>query len=369
MSKRVGWEGADEEQDSGDLNEAQQEVRAFADEKKRQKKQRRGQEVGAARVRVDPSLTRAQDDDEEEEAGPAPDGEEGEDEADVMFERRADGTKRIVGVDGEEKALYRQTDLAELEREMGTKLEPFNLKAEMEEGHFDAEGHYIERGFGQSDAWLQEMDVANANVVGGPRSRFIKPLQLEEQPEEDKPQKPASVAELAAWGGQLCAFLRDDEETVAGALKRLAQERREARKKTPQKKATGGDAQFAKPVARQRDGDAGGEQDAFDRASTLADKLQSAGLAQPVFGMRRTDLLQWRRGAKVFEYVIRGGSGGADGSDSEIFGPFSGDNMNAWKQQGYFDSGKVEICIKIGPQRGVFRPAATFNIDKELAAL
>ncbi len=372
MAKRVGFEDPEDDgpdEDSGELNEAQQEVRAFANEKRRQKKQRR-QEVRAHLCCVAWSLTRVKDVDEEAVAAPAEEDDDGD--ADVMLERRADGSKRIVGVDGEEKALYRKTDLAELEREMGTKLEPFNLKAEMEEGHFDAEGHYIERGFGQSDAWLQEMDLANANVIGGPRSRFVKPLQLddEQQREEEQPQKPASVAELAAWGGQLHALLRDDEETVAGALKRLAQERREARKRVPHKKTAGGDPQFAKPVARQRDEDGeggGGERDAFDRASTLADRLQNAGLQQPVFGMRRSDLLQWRRGAKVFEYVIRGG--GTDGGDSEIFGPFSGDAINAWKQQGYFASGQVELRIKIGPNRGVFRPAAAFDVDKELAAL
>ena len=75
------------------------------------------------------------------------------------------------------------------------------------------------------------------------------------------------------------------------------------------------------------------------------------------------DLLQWRRQAKVFEYVIRGG--GANGSDSEVFGPFSGDQIMSWMQQGYFQS-NVDIRIKIGPNKGVFKPAAGYDVDHEL---
>ncbi len=265
-----------------------------------------------------------------------------------------------MGVDGEERALYKKTDLADLEKEMGTKLEPFNLHAEMEQGHFDEAGHYIERGFGQSDAWLEQMDLANANVIGGARSRFVKPLDLEEERrEEEAPTKPPTTGELAAWGGQLRALM-NDEETVAGALKRLAQERRDAH--SAQSKKRVGDAQFAKPVARQR-GEESGDKDAFDRASSLADKLQNAAQQHSIFSFRKRDLLLWRRGAKVFEYVIRGGE------EEQMFGPFSGDAIIAWKQQGYFSSSPVEIRIKVGPNRGRFQPAATFDVDIELGAL
>jgi hypothetical protein len=78
------------------------------------------------------------------------------------------------------------------------------------------------------------------------------------------------------------------------------------------------------------------------------------------------DLLLWRRQAKVFEYVIRGG--GPDGVDSEVFGPFSGDQIDVWIKQGYFQ-GNVEIRIKIGPNKGRFCNALQFDINHELVAL
>jgi hypothetical protein len=63
----------------------------------------------------------------------------------------------------------------------------------------------------------------------------------------------------------------------------------------------------------------------------------------------------------VFEYVIRGG--GANGSDSEVFGPFSGDQIMTWIQQGYFQS-NVDIRIKIGPNKGKFINALQFDLDR-----
>ncbi len=58
MSKRVGWENADGEDgdDGEELNEAQQEVRDFANEKKRLKKRR---EVRKATLLRASSLTAA----------------------------------------------------------------------------------------------------------------------------------------------------------------------------------------------------------------------------------------------------------------------------------------------------------------------
>lgn len=61
----------------------------------------------------------------------------------------------------------------------------------------------------------------------------------------------------------------------------------------------------------------------------------------------------------MFEYVIRA----EDGTDSQVFGPFSGDQMTAWMQQGYFQ-GNVQIRIKVGPNKGTFRNALHFDIDK-----
>ncbi len=132
----------------------------------------------------------------------------------------------------------------------------FFFSAEMEMGHFDESGHFIERGFNQSDAWLEEMDEANAQVIGGAKRRFIKPLELNDEEDdqgEAQTEKKPSTGQLAAWADELRKMLADDKETVAGLLKRLAQEKRAKRgSKTHHVKA---DPLFARPVARQKEGE------------------------------------------------------------------------------------------------------------------
>ncbi len=58
---------------------------------------------------------------------------------------------------GDERNLERFEEKAMLDEDEGQKLEPFNMAAEREEGYFDEEGHYVERGKeedGDKDAWL-----------------------------------------------------------------------------------------------------------------------------------------------------------------------------------------------------------------------
>ena len=118
-------------------------------------------------------------------------------------------------------------------------------------GHFDESGHFVERGFNQSDAWLEEMDEANAQVIGGAKRRFVKPLQLDEEPQgrdEGEAPKP-TTGQLAAWADELRKMLLDDKETVAALLKRLAEAKRQKRGKSQHVKS---DPLFARPVARHK---------------------------------------------------------------------------------------------------------------------
>ena len=58
---------------------------------------------------------------------------------------------------GDERNLEKFEVKTGLAEDDGQKLEPFNMAAEREEGYFDEEGHYVERGpedGGDKDAWL-----------------------------------------------------------------------------------------------------------------------------------------------------------------------------------------------------------------------
>lgn len=82
---RRGFEddnGSGSGSDDDHLTDAQKEVQAFKSDRKRQK----------------------QLDRDEASAKPKEEDDGGGDDVDLMYERRADGTKKIVGVDGEEVA-------------------------------------------------------------------------------------------------------------------------------------------------------------------------------------------------------------------------------------------------------------------------
>jgi hypothetical protein len=64
----------------------------------------------------------------------------------------------------------------EVDNEGGVRIEPFNLRREMEEGYFDKNGHYVERRLPDAarDAWLDEYD-SNMQQGGKVREVFCGP--------------------------------------------------------------------------------------------------------------------------------------------------------------------------------------------------
>ena len=335
-----------------ELNEAQREVRQFKADRKR--------------VKAKMSSLNDEDDEEDQRRDSDPDDVEDDDGDDddeggngYLYEQRADGTKKVKEVFGEEG--YKRQSVHELEMEMGTKLEPFNLTNERENGHFDESGSYVERNFNHSrDAWLDDLDEQNSKAIGGSRKKFIKQQHEEDAAGEEEAVRPPSAGETASMVAELQSLLASDQETVTEAIKRLAAERKARQTKPREKKSS--DPLFARPVARavQR-----ADEDAFDRVTTLADLLLSLG-NHSVYSFRQKDfreiLLAKKRTAKIWKYRLAG-------PESEVFGPFSGNDMSGWQQQGYFAAPQVEICITIGPKKNVFRPATEVDFDGELEKL
>ena len=295
--------------------------------------------------------------DNDEQGGGASD----EEVDDLVLQTRADGSKKIVNVFGEED--YKKKDIQDLEVEMGTKMEPFNLKEEMETGHFDEAGHYVERNFA-TDAWLEEMDETHQNVLGGAKKVFRKNPKNEVLNDDEVPQP--TEADVVKMIKELYEMLGENE-TVTQALKRLANERRERKQaQEPRKKkksnvmADANDG-FAKPIAPSRQGN----EDEFDRLTQLADALLSVG-QHSIYSFTRNDLnralLAKKKKAKIWKYVIRG----EDGTDSELYGPFDTDAMNEWQYQGYFNDGNVFVKPLVGPHKCQLRPVDDVDFDEEI---
>jgi hypothetical protein len=200
---------------------------------------------------------------------------------------------------------------------------------------------------------------------------------------------PTTQAELASMINQVHDLLQDGQETVTGALNRLARERRasKSQSKSKEKKSTPTvvglnefkvNWQFVvvngiihthllqKPIAVPAA--ASGPEDDFDRLTRLSDRLLHEG-THSIYEMRQRDLKDIlnakKRTAKIWQYVIRGAK--EDGSDSEIFGPFSSDQMLQWTEF-LSQQGNVDVRLTIGKKRE-WRPIATVDINKELDLL
>lgn len=335
----------DEDDEDGQVNEEEGELDDVAIEIRREKESRRSAKA----------KRRAEEEDDDDEGGEQRQQEEDE-ENDFIFEQKGK-ERRIVNVDGEkDEDFYGRRDIADLERELGTQLEPFHLRSEMESGFFDADGSYVRRGVRQSDAWLDHMDEMEA-AGGGAGGKFrakwrVRPEEEEEEGKkkemEQKGEKEKRVEDAAETASSL---LLDDTETVARALKRYAEEDRAARKQGVKIGGGGG----------------GGVETSFSRLTRAADDLLGAGQLS-VYGMKKSELVdiarKRKRSAKVFFYVIRGA--GENGADSQPYGPFSADSMMQWQRQGFFDQADVQVFITIGPNKAVRKSSKVIEYDKEL---
>lgn len=72
-----------------------------------------------------------------------------------------------------------------------------------------------------------------------------------------------------------------------------------------------------------------------------------------------------KRSAKIWQYVIRGA--GADGADSETFGPFSTDQMLEWEPQ-LSAAGNVDVRLTVGRERR-WRPISSIKMRDEVEAM
>ncbi|KAK7938278.1 hypothetical protein WMY93_001604 [Mugilogobius chulae] len=291
---------------------------------------------------------------------------------------------------------------ATIDFDEGVSITPFNLKEEMEEGHFDSEGNYfIKKETQIRDNWLDNIDWVRIKEqpfkkkkkgLGAKRKRRVGDedeaeeekkreeeqgaSEEEEEEEREEPEREDPLASLShSQLTQAVVDLLQPGETVAAGLRRLG-----GLKGRKKKLKDEGDTE----------GETKRDADKLDRLTALADRLVGSGdyeiyqqtyeklsyrlkSSEPVkrkaadgdsdddeldmFGEKfdekqesktdETETQETRVSDEVmWEYRWE------NKDDSEIFGPFSSQQMQDWVDEGYFSSGVY--CRRIDQEGSQF---------------
>uniref|UniRef100_A0A7S0Q966 OCRE domain-containing protein n=1 Tax=Coccolithus braarudii TaxID=221442 RepID=A0A7S0Q966_9EUKA len=118
-----------------------------------------------------------------------------------------------------ETEAFEQDETSMDQKEAGSAIEPFNMKQERREGHFDDDFNYVWKDKGEDneihDAWLGEVDEAGESEEKVKKRRKLLAMQMGALQKQDEapPDVPALAAEVV--------MLLQPKETVAAAMRRL----------------------------------------------------------------------------------------------------------------------------------------------------
>ncbi|KII88393.1 hypothetical protein PLICRDRAFT_41556 [Plicaturopsis crispa FD-325 SS-3] len=238
---------------------------------------------------------------------------------------------------------------------MGFELSSFNMREEMEEGKFAADGTYV-RSFdphGVHDKWMDGVDEREIKKARR-RKRHQERLQREKMKAEEK--------ELEESGGkpalekELLEMLKKGE-TVLEALQRLGVKAKKAKaaaskgaKSNGKGKAaaTGGAMDIDKPAKAPTASD-------IDHITHLASSIMSLGDAD-VYSKTYEELVRsvrssgqvepsWVPPSADVKYEYKWDVPGA-ASTGEAFGPFGEDEMKAWYKAEYFGAAGEKVKVR-----------------------
>lgn len=295
---------------------------------------------------------------------------------------------------------------ATIDYDEGVSITPFNLKEEMEEGHFDSEGNYfIKKETQIRDNWLDNIDWVRIKEqpfkkkkkgLAAKRKRRVgdedeaeeekkREAEREESEEEEKEEdeEPAEDPLSTLTHTQLIQAvveLLQPGETVAAALRRLGGLKGKKKKLTE-------DSEAAEETAR--------DADKLDRLTALADRLVGSGQyeiyqqtyeklnyrlksSQPaerktepedeedeldMFGDKFDEKLDSKTEEEdkpvseevMWEYRWENQDG------SEIYGPFTSQQMQDWVDEGYFSSGVY--CRRVDQEGSQFYNSKRLDFD------
>uniref|UniRef100_A0A8C5Q2T2 CD2 antigen cytoplasmic tail-binding protein 2 n=1 Tax=Leptobrachium leishanense TaxID=445787 RepID=A0A8C5Q2T2_9ANUR len=300
---------------------------------------------------------------------------------------------------------------ATLESEGGIAITPFNLKEEMEEGHFDSEGNYFLKKEAQiRDHWLDNIDWVRIKETSAPR-----PAQSDEEQDSDEGRAPMGMKALLEG---LLEMLQPGE-TVAKGIQRLGgaggkkkprlqrdrgQERRsqqgkrppqeEEQEEEPERKVSNPDKELAAevpsspPTEGQEDGGhAGGasppgQTPSLEQLISLADQMVALGVYEVyqdtyeklAFRLRAlepprvldmfADDAEEKEETKhvsavvdevLWEYKWE------NKQEAELYGPFTSSQMQDWVDQDYFPDGVY--CRRLSSAGAQFYNSLRIDFD------
>lgn len=305
------------------------------------------------------------------------------------------------GVKDDEKYFLREEDLegqedATIDFDEGIKITPFNLKEEMEEGHFDAEGNYFEKKEEViRDEWLDSLDWVKIKERG---EQFRKYVSDDEGKFEDADEPADQIKQIKEILGIILPG-----ETILKALRRLGG------KESGRGKSSSASSRW-QPKSKKAKASGGGDSEHLTpdedkqtllKLTELADHLLQAGnfsIYQDTYEKLAHKVKSMEEGLKeadeddALEAAFRQGGGEGDGTAMEtensdnakaetanedevywqykwentknatVYGPYSSTYMLIWNEQGCFGDG---VWVrKVGEDEGPFYNSK--RIDFEL---
>ena len=232
----------------------------------------------------------------DEEGGGADDGREG------LNGEAADTRELDLG----ETEKYEKEEMSMGQQEAGIAMEPFNMKLEREEGHFDDDFNYVwrdTRDDEEHDAWLGEVDEgAESDAKVAKRKELLakQMVAMQEQEEEaaDVPSLCNEAARILLEGESVAAALRRYSAAKAKPIINRTQQKRKRKaadanaageEAAPSAGTAAGEAAVSAPVVE--GGERARAKESFEKLTDLADKLLRAGRLD-VFSETREKLLE-----------------------------------------------------------------------------
>ncbi|XP_063847944.1 CD2 antigen cytoplasmic tail-binding protein 2 homolog isoform X1 [Scylla paramamosain] len=257
-----------------------------------------------------------------------------------------------------------------------TPITPFNMKEEMEDGHFDGDGfyHFKKDTVQIKDAWLDDIDWMKIKRCEGDEKKYGSDVESDTESEE-------AVSSIIEVYKEIMVFLMEGE-TVAKALKRLGGNKKISSAQKWKLKKTGGDGsengsqnmsnflkltELANKIIETGNMDI--YQETYEIIKLKIERSKAPGTA-PVLDMfaeedqKTTDASQKdasQEGQDCVEKVsweIRW----EDKEDAEVHGPFPNEKMLQWQESGYFD--KVAYVRRVSDRARTWY--STKRIDFEL---
>ncbi|OZC11415.1 hypothetical protein X798_01271 [Onchocerca flexuosa] len=294
-------------------------------------------------------------DDKEDEKNWAED-ENGEDT------RRDYYSKHTLDSDEEEEVKYKKLDMDKvdgqeeggMEYEGNTKIMAFNMKEDLEEGHFDTDGNFIfdKKEAEIKDAWLDNIDWANVKADAGD--------QWHQKNEEDSSTtKNLGDGELKSIYKKIASMLQSNE-TIERALARFGKEKglsaADERKKRWAAKKAGKEYIDEKNFAVKEltgltdtlvsNGEMEAYQYTLEKIQHMVQELESkavdvldmfsdeAPICSTGGGNKQNDgAARCSSNAVVWEYKL------SSDEDAEIIGPVSSEEMLKLQREGKFENG------------------------------